>query len=291
MIKNLLKIFSVAVLSLSMMSCTPEATGDSAVGFASSSLEVNAARYLKIPIYVTGKTTVYPIELTVDVQQGSMGIINTDYLVTSTKLKIQEGMDSVNLEIYIPDMTVALDFTLTITKASNAQSISTPTTAVTVMPAKNDISSMYGEYTLTANSGAGYGSGSVTASASITNPDLGLQLMNFVPAVQNVAVNAVVSMNDNEEFSGIAVLVGGTDPWVDTQLTTTDGQVLEGLYLLGYANGVPSAAMSQVNGEIARDGSISFTTEGICIWAGSYDPSIGGMAYETLTNIKLVPVD
>lgn len=152
----------VAAMGFALASCSEKtATGDATVGFGYETLDTTATEFLNIPIYVSGKTSIYPVSVDIQVE-ALTGEKDVDFMVTSEHINIpaptQEQIDSMlpsfaNVEVRIPNRKKEISFKLTITSYTNAQNLGTPSVTVNIIPAKTvSIDALYGTWNATGTS-------------------------------------------------------------------------------------------------------------------------------------------
>lgn len=156
MIKKLINMAFVAAMGFAFASCSETvATGDATVGFGYETLDTTAREFINIPVYVSGKTSVYPVSVDIQVEEIT-GTKDVDYMITSEHINIpaptQEQIDSMlpsfaNIEVRIPNRKKEISFKLTIVSYTNAQNLGTSSVTVNVIPAKTiPVDALYGTW-------------------------------------------------------------------------------------------------------------------------------------------------
>lgn len=146
MIKNIVKSLIFTAAAAFLFSCEKAAVGDATVGFAGETFEVNAQRYVMVPITVTGTTSVYPIVVDVELGEVRKGVEDETFMITDTQIRIPKGKNEAYVEVLIPRLTEDVEFDLQIKSIENAQKKGIDKVSVKVIPAEFDIQDLYGSF-------------------------------------------------------------------------------------------------------------------------------------------------
>jgi len=203
-----LKYFAIISASLSLAfavsSCEKavSASGNASVGFEAEEVSMGlGAEYISIPIVTTGETTVYPIKVTVSVEDYAGDYAATedvDYMITSKELFIasSESIPSIEVKVINPEDKDELRFKLKIASYENAQSVSVGETLVKL--AKSDYDRVCGTYTVNGY----YGVESYSETWTLTNNNGDITINNLL------ASGTEVSASYNPETKILSIPLG-----------------------------------------------------------------------------------